>query len=216
MTNLSIAEKTVLIGAFFFVMILIIFVVNEMFFAEGRGENTVKIQHSTDFHESRIDVEEAPTFEDIIISNSVTYKIRNEILYWNFNNPDKSRASEVAYKIYFYANENDVDPLLMTAIGIIESNLRFDPPPSEAGAVGMFQFMPHTADYLGIDPHILDENIEGASRYMDQLLDKYHGSLRKALAHYNGGTDAAQNLDQFPSVQNYVWNVKNIYNHLRD
>ena len=60
---------------------------------------------------------------------------------------------------------------------------------SSAGAVGLAQFMPATAGYMGLDdPFDPHQSIEAAGKYMRYLLDKpYVHSLPDALAAYNAG-----------------------------
>jgi soluble lytic murein transglycosylase-like protein len=57
---------------------------------------------------------------------------------------------------------------------------------SSAGAVGIAQFMPATADDLGIDPLDPAQAIDGAARYLAQL-HRMFGNWREALAAYNWG-----------------------------
>lgn len=59
---------------------------------------------------------------------------------------------------------------------------------SSAGAKGYMQLMPATAKELGVtnvnDPQ---QNIEGGTKYIGQLLQKYGGDHEKAIAAYNAG-----------------------------
>ena len=70
---------------------------------------------------------------------------------------------------------------------------------SPRGAVGPFQFMPDTADqYKLTDPYNLHDSSAAAARMMGDLMRKYKGDIRKALAGYNWGSgnvdkDIAQN-----------------------
>lgn len=67
---------------------------------------------------------------------------------------------------------------------------------SPAGAVGIAQFMPATAQALGVDPTDPVASLDGAARHMRYLLDKY-GSYELALAAYNAGEG---NVDQYGGV----------------
>lgn len=58
---------------------------------------------------------------------------------------------------------------------------------SSAGAIGRMQLMPGTAQELGVDPYNLRQNIMGGARYLAQMLTRWKGDLRKALASYNAG-----------------------------
>lgn len=64
---------------------------------------------------------------------------------------------------------------------------------SPKGAKGLFQFMDPTAKQYGItDPFDPSQSAMGASRYDSDLLRKYGGDLRKALAAYNWGMGDAK------------------------
>ena len=58
---------------------------------------------------------------------------------------------------------------------------------SSAGALGIGQLMPETAQWLGVDPYDMADNLDGAARFMRQLLDRYDGDQIKALVAYNAG-----------------------------
>lgn len=58
---------------------------------------------------------------------------------------------------------------------------------SPAGAQGLMQFMPSTAQQYGIDPTNPVQAVQGAARYMGDLLKANGGDINKALAAYNWG-----------------------------
>jgi soluble lytic murein transglycosylase-like protein len=60
---------------------------------------------------------------------------------------------------------------------------------SPAGAVGIAQFMPSTAQGLGIGPYDPVQSLSGAASLMARYYTKYQ-SYDKALAAYNAGSDA--------------------------
>lgn len=116
-----------------------------------------------------------------------------------------------------YINESasnyGLDPALIKAVIVAESggnaNAR-----SRSGARGLMQLMPSTAKGLGVansyDPK---QNIDGGSRYLRQLLDKYDGNVHQALAAYNWGMG---NLDRKPhkmpqQTKNYITKVEGYY-----
>lgn len=59
---------------------------------------------------------------------------------------------------------------------------------SPAGAIGIAQFMPATAQGLGIDPWNPQDALMGAARLMASYTRQYQGDYAKALAAYNAGT----------------------------
>jgi hypothetical protein len=106
-----------------------------------------------------------------------------------------------------------VEPALIRAVIRVES----DGNPfavSPAGAQGLMQLMPGTARELGVkssfDPA---ENIMAGTRYLRQLLDRYRGNVKLALAAYNWGMgNIEKRPDSLPKeTQNYILRVENHY-----
>lgn len=58
---------------------------------------------------------------------------------------------------------------------------------SRAGAKGHFQFMDGTAKQYGVDVGSFESSADGAARYMRDLLKRYKGNVKLALAAYNWG-----------------------------
>lgn len=81
---------------------------------------------------------------------------------------------------------------------------------SSAGAMGMMQFMPGTAQSYGIDPWDPAQAIDGAARYLTNSLRALNGNLEFALASYNAGLGAVQKAHGIPHItqtQNYVKSI---------
>jgi hypothetical protein len=72
---------------------------------------------------------------------------------------------------------------------------------SPKGAQGLMQLMPGTASQLGV-PNAFDPqaNVEGGTKYLRELLERYDFDLVKALAAYNAGP---QRVEQFGGVPPY-------------
>ena len=93
-----------------------------------------------------------------------------------------------------------LDPDLVNSVIRAESgfNVRAVSP---KGAQGLMQLMPHTASELGV-PNVFDPqaNVEGGTRYLRELLERYNFDLIKALAAYNAGP---QRVEQYGGVPPY-------------
>lgn len=128
------------------------------------------------------------------------------------------------------AAQERLDPALIAAV--IYAETRFDARTSPAGAEGLMQLEPATAEFLarrsgGTAFTVADlwkprVNIAYGSYYLRYLLDEYHGSVWLALAGYNAGETnvndwlAAAHTDRrrlsvatipFPATRAYVQKV---------
>ncbi|NLO08889.1 MAG: lytic transglycosylase domain-containing protein [Clostridiales bacterium] len=149
------------------------------------------------------------------ISNiqSADYDIRNSKL----NQTDKENFASYMEKstslddIFERASIKYNVPLnLLKAIGKAESD--FNPNAvSKSGAQGVMQLMPGTAADLGVtDSFDPEQNIMGGSKYISDLLKRYDGDTKLALAAYNAGMNNVKKyggIPPFKETQNYVVKV---------
>jgi soluble lytic murein transglycosylase-like protein len=113
--------------------------------------------------------------------------VTGEDLAAGFGGEGLKPLSDIAAMIAEAANKAGLNPDLALAVARVESGL--DPNAvSPAGAGGVFQLMPGTADALGV-ANVFDPaaNIAGGTRYLSDLLKQYGGDYQKALAAYNWG-----------------------------
>ena len=87
---------------------------------------------------------------------------------------------------------------------------------SRKGAQGLMQLMPGTATTLGItNPFDPEANVEGGTRYLRLLLEKYNYDLVKARAAYNAGPEQVDRYHGVPpyyETQAYVARIVRDYN----
>ncbi len=85
-----------------------------------------------------------------------------------------------------------VSPALVLAVIGIESSGRKDVT-SHAGAHGLMQLMPATAERFGVsDSKIAKENIKGGVAYLDWLMKEFDNDPVLSLAAYNAGENAVK------------------------
>jgi soluble lytic murein transglycosylase-like protein len=107
-------------------------------------------------------------------------------------------------------------------MSVINQESAFNPyAKSSAGAMGLMQLMPDTADEMGVtDPYNVDENIDGGTHYLKSLLDMYAQNKELALSAYNAGpgtllqrgVDSSSEIDKLPDeTRNYVSSIMKSY-----
>lgn len=127
----------------------------------------------------------------------VEYDSSDKVMRWG-------REIEAASEKY------GIDPALVAAVIEQESGGNPDAE-SPAGAIGLMQLMPGTAQELEVDPYDPRLNIEGGTKYLAIQLNRF-GSLEMALAAYNAGPGNVLNSRYLyiSETQNYIRNVPSL------
>ena len=123
---------------------------------------------------------------------------------------DNASGEVIERSIQKAAAKYNLSPDLIRGVIRAESNFQADAV-SSAGAKGLMQLMPETAGDLGVTkPFDIQQNIDGGSRYLRQMLDRFGGNLKLALAAYNAGPGAVEKYDgrvPYAETQEYVKRV---------
>lgn len=111
------------------------------------------------------------------------------------------------------SSRHHLDPDLINSVIHAESG--FNPRAvSPKGAQGLMQLMPQTASRLGVvNAFNPDDNLEGGTRYLRELLERYNFDLIKALAAYNAGP---QRVEQYHGVPPYYETQAYVARIIRD
>ena len=100
---------------------------------------------------------------------------------------------------------------LLKAVAKQESNFQTNVV-SSAGAIGVMQLMPSTAEYLGVtNPYDAEQNIMGGAKLLSELSTRYNGNIDLVFAAYNAGTGAVDKYGAVPpytETQNFVSKIK--------
>lgn len=114
--------------------------------------------------------------------------------------PTAADVSGVPYanEINAAAKKYGLDPSLLA--GLVKQESGFNPNArSSAGATGLTQLMPATARSLGVtDATDPVQALDGGAKYLKQMLDKFGGDPKLALAAYNAGPGAVTRFGGIP------------------
>lgn len=127
------------------------------------------------------------------------------------------KSNRFSKEIYQAGNKHGVDRHLIQSV--IEAESGYDPMAvSSAGARGLMQLMPETAAQYSVgNVHNPVQNIDGGTRHLKHLINKYDGNVKIALAAYNAGeTVVAQynGVPPYPETQTYIERVMAFYRTL--
>lgn len=115
------------------------------------------------------------------------------------------------------AAEAGLRPNLVRAVAAVESSLK-PLARSSRGALGLMQLMPATARELGVEnPFDVGENLRAGARYLRQLLERFDGDTRLALAGYNAGPGTVQRYGAVPpygETRRYIEKVVDLLDKL--
>jgi len=124
------------------------------------------------------------------------------------------RSPELLALVDEIAQTVGVDPFLARAVIQAESAFNYKAR-SKAGALGLMQLMPATAERFGVlDPFDPRQNISGGTKYLRWLLDYYKGDVTKTVAAYNAGegaVDRHSGIPPFRETRAYVPRVLDLY-----
>lgn len=131
---------------------------------------------------------------------------------------DLSRYTRYDEHIRGAATLYQIPEQLVRAVIKVESD--YDPRAiSSAGARGLMQLMPETAERLGVkdisDPR---ENIYGGVRYLRVLANMFNGDLDYTIAAYNAGENAViqhGGIPPYAQTRDYVVKVTKFYRRYR-
>jgi soluble lytic murein transglycosylase-like protein len=121
---------------------------------------------------------------------------------------DPIDANDPAGAVAKAASGEQLDPAVLRAV--IRQESAFNPcAVSPKGAVGLMQLMPATAERFHVsDPFDTEQNVLAGARYLKELLERFHGDLKLALAAYNAGPERVDGetpaVPAIPETQNYV------------
>jgi hypothetical protein len=126
--------------------------------------------------------------------------------------PAISRA-DLNHVVSGAGERHQIDPDFLNSVIRAESGFN-NRAVSKKGAQGLMQLMPQTASQLGVtnsfDPNA---NVEGGTKYLRELLEKYNFDVVKALAAYNAGS---KRVDQYHGVPPYYETQAYIARIIRD
>ncbi len=167
------------------------------------------------------------------VASADIYRFKDENGVWHFTNINNDRR----YKLYIRYHDNPtryindygktideasnkygVESSLIKAV--IRAESAFDhKATSSKGAQGLMQLMPYTADYLSVeDAYDPEDNIDGGTKYLGMMLERFNNNTQFALAAYNAGPESVEKYNGVPpfeETKNFVKKVMSFYNQYK-
>ena len=130
------------------------------------------------------------------------------------NSCDALGRSEVDKLVQGAAGKHGLSPGLLRSVMKQES--AFKPCAlSTAGAMGLMQIMPETADLLHLEkPFDAPSNVDAGAKFLKMMLDRFGGDITLALAAYNAGPGAVEKAGGVPPISETVQYLANILGDL--
>lgn len=129
-------------------------------------------------------------------------------------NPNPNRSSHAFDEMIRAASDAYGVPYAFIK-AVIRAESGFNPHAvSHAGAAGLMQLMPATAEALNCNnPFDPQENIFAGTQYLRILLSRYNGDMNLVLAAYNAGSGAVARANGIPfqNTQRYIERVYRFY-----
>jgi soluble lytic murein transglycosylase len=114
---------------------------------------------------------------------------------------DHVNSNLYSYIISSMSSKYNIEPSVIKAVIAAESNWQHDAV-SSRGAIGLMQLMPSTIKDMNVnDPYDPEDNIEGGTKYLRLLLDRFNGDLELALAAYNSGPGTVTKYNGVPPIK---------------
>jgi hypothetical protein len=164
----------------------------------------------------RFEVDNTPQ----IPASSASYPAQSNLLNTTAASPSPNpRAQQIIDRqsmdqmVNGAGQRHQIDPDFINSVIRAESGFN-NRAVSKKGAQGLMQLMPRTASQLGVansfDPNA---NVEGGTKYLRELLEKYNYDVPKALAAYNAGS---RRVDQYHGVPPYFETQTYVAKIIRD
>ena len=167
-------------------------------------------------------------YEDLSAGARAVFPIYRDFIRNHNKRLSENEANQITYAILSYSEQMDMEPRLIVATVIAESDFKVLDR-SRAGAMGLIQLMPDEVARLKLtNPYDPIQNIAAGIFLLKERLNKYSGSSNFAdatdqqiiltLASYNAGEGAVKKhggVPPYKETQGYVKKIMRLYKELR-